>query len=146
MKIVKDIKKGFESYEFPLSVSEIEIILQKLPAEDLEGLKEIVISHPIKNEDHKRFGRYIPHGKVYLFAHLKKDGVFHIPTGSPILGEEEKSYTLEGFRKKALEAVLHEIDHHVRIQKFGDFSEDPEKNYSKRYAHIFAAKDKEVLL
>ena len=136
MKIERIVKKSFETYEFPLSETEIEDILKKLPPKDLEGLEKVIITPPIKNEDFKRFGRY-EKGKILLFAHQKKDENFIIELGYQVTVR----LTPKDFKNRAIQAVLHETGHHVGIKNFGDSSETfandyQSENLRKYFLHL----------
>lgn len=132
VQIEREIKKEYKTYEFPLSDGEIEKVLEKLPPKDLEGLEKIIITPPLKNEDFKNYGRYIP-GKVLLFIHQRVGDNFIIE-----LGDETLELTFEEFRFKAYQAVLHEIGHHVGIKDFKNSSENFAKTYqAEKYLKYF---------
>jgi len=138
---IKNLKiDGYENFDFPLDKKDICHILDKLPSEDFDGLKDIIITNPIKNEDFKRYGRYDPDFKrIYLFSHQKDKRNFIIECGYK---EQLKKFitlklTFEDFKEKAQKALIHEIGHHVGIKKFNDDSEDFANNYQNEKMLIF---------
>lgn len=129
--------EGYESYEFPLNGSEIEGMLEKLPSKDIEGLKEIIVTPPLKNADFQYYGRYVSGGTIYLFAHQKKGDKFVIELNH---GESVKFIT-EEFKNKAYRVLVHEIGHHIGIRDLGDSSEDFANDYqleniTKYFPHL----------
>lgn len=138
MKIERETGKEHKDYEFPLDESEIKSILEKLPSEDLEGLEKIVITKPLKNEDYKNYGRYVPlpgkKGRILLFLHQKVDGNFIV-----VLGDKgTQSFTLDEFKHREYQAVLHEVGHHVGFKDHDDISETFANDYmSEMYSKYF---------
>lgn len=150
VKIERIVRKQFGDYDFLLTDSEINNVLESLPTNHLEGLERIIIETPYKNEHFKLFGRYergfkvnrkYLNGKVHLFKHLKNtEGLFVIDLGLQTNDIYEiKKFAPEEFKLKNYLALLHEIGHHVGIKSFNDESEKFAKNYVNDY-HVILPK------
>lgn len=151
IKIERIVRKYDEDYDFLLTDSEINSVLEKLSAAHLEGLERIIIERPSKNEHFKLFGRYergfkvdgkYLNGKVHLFKHLKNaDGLFVVELGLQPDGDyETRSFVPKEFKFKNYVTLLHEIGHHVGIKYFNDESEEFARNYVQDY-HVILPED-----
>lgn len=139
-EIERITRKDHETYEFPLSNTEIQGILEKLPAGYIEDLERIVITPPSKNEDYKNYGRYVPlpgkKGRILLFVHEKRNGQFVVNLGHRNTNENpEKYFSFEEFKKEAYKAVIHEVGHHVGI-KHGNSSERFAEDFVKQFSYL----------
>lgn len=127
-------RKNDQYYDFMLKDEEIQKILEKLPAKNVEGLERIVITSPLRNEQYKLFGKYekgmkisgkYRNGRIYLFKHLNLGGIITID-----LGYKTVKYTPDEFKIKNYKALLHEVGHHVGIKDFNNDSEDFAEDYA----------------
>lgn len=134
-------RKNDQYYDFMLTDSEIQKILEKLPAKDVEGLERVVITSPLRNEQYKLFGKYekgmkisgkYRNGRIYLFKHLNLDGRITID-----LGYTTVKYNPKEFKIKNYKALLHEMGHHVGIKDFDNESEDFAEDYESKAIERF---------
>ncbi|MBM3199732.1 hypothetical protein FJZ53_02255 [Candidatus Woesearchaeota archaeon] len=144
VQIERIVRKYDDDYDFLLTDSEIVRMLEKLPKAHVGGLQKIIIETPSKNEHHKLLGRYekgikiggkYQNGRVHLFKHLKKGGLFEINLGlQPNDSYEIKKFTPEQFKLKNYLTLLHEIGHHVGIKYLDDETEVFAKEYVENYS------------